>query len=346
MSRTVEERIADVRRLLAAANGVYRDRARLTADIARSTGLSREGVEVGFECLERDATDADLRALVDSAGDAERVHVILSANVFVAPLRAIAIARAASDHVSVRPSSRDPTLTHALVTMARDPAIAMARDRDGAIRDADRIDVYGRDETIALVRAQAKRSTVVRGHGAGLGIAVVTRAGDAGEAAEALAADIVPFDQRGCCSPRVAFVEGSSDRAEAFATALDDCLAAWERRTPRGTLSEGERADAARWRDVLAFVGRVWAGGHHVVALAPSGSPLSVPPSGRHVLVACTRSLEDVGAALGPIDRFVVSVGTNEPERLRSLAPPHARVVPLGRMQRPPLDGPVDRRTT
>ena len=79
MSRSVDERVRDVRRWLDAARAVHADRARHAAAIAASTGLSLEGVEVGFDCLERDATTAELRALVASAGDAASVHVILSA---------------------------------------------------------------------------------------------------------------------------------------------------------------------------------------------------------------------------------------------------------------------------
>jgi hypothetical protein len=66
------------------------------------------------------------------------------------------------------------------------------------------------------------------------------------------------------------------------------------------------------------------------------------------VLVVSAPSLDELVAPIAPIApiaRFVVSVGTNEPERVRPVAPPHARVVPLGRMQRPAFDGPVDRRS-
>src|SRR5579884_866613 len=103
MTRGTDERIADVRRLLSAARAVYDGRARLSGELARSTGLTPEGVELGFSCLEREAADDDLRALVAAAGDASDVHVVLSANVFVAPLRALAVARAASARVTVRP---------------------------------------------------------------------------------------------------------------------------------------------------------------------------------------------------------------------------------------------------
>jgi hypothetical protein len=357
MSRSVEERVRDVRRWLDAARAVHAERARHAAAIAASTGLSLEGVELGFDSLERDATTAELRALVASAGDAASVHVILSANVFVAPLRAIAIARAAADRVTVRPSSRDPTLAHALVAAAGDPAVTIAVDRDLSVLDADRIDVYGRDETIAQVRSRARPGVVVRGHGAGMGLAFVVHGhvGELAGAAEALAADVVPFDQRGCLSPRVAFVEGPPTHGEAFAAALHDRLSSLGSRVPRGDLTPDERSEGARWRETLAFAGRVWVGADHVVALAAPGMPLAIPPVGRHVLVVPVDSATAARERIGPIARFVVSVGRSgrdapagsRPFALASggFAPPHARVALLGRMQRPPLDGPVDRRS-
>jgi acyl-CoA reductase-like NAD-dependent aldehyde dehydrogenase len=184
-------------------------------------------VELGFSCLERDATEPELRRLVAAAGDTARVHVILSANVFVAPLRALAIARAASTQVTVRPTPRDPTLTRALVDAVGDDGIQIVGERDIAVIDAGEIHVYGRDETIAAVRASAAKGVVVRGHGVGLGVAVVTRAADLRAAAEALAADVVTFDQRGCLSPRIAIVEGDVSRAETFALVLHGRMGIW-----------------------------------------------------------------------------------------------------------------------
>jgi hypothetical protein len=351
MRRGVDERVRDVTRWLEAARDVYQRRGELAASIARSTGLSPEGVALGFESLERDATPAELRELAACAGDAAHVHVILSANVFVAPLRAIAIARAASGRVTVRPSPRDPTLAHALVAAARDPAVSIVDERDPAALEADRIDVYGRDETIAHVRAVARPGVIVRGHGTGLGVAFVSMpsidsAAKALEsAAEALAADVVPFDQRGCLSPRLALVEGTVAEAEVFAAALSDRLAAWGARVPRGSLGDEERAESVRWGEALAFAGRVWRGDHHVVGLAPPEMPLAIPPSGRHVLVVPVASVPAARALLATIERFVVSVGASVPERLAAVAPPGARHARLGQMQRPPLDGPVDRRS-
>ena len=97
-----------MRRLIEVARAVVTGRERFAEAVGRHTGLSAQGVELGFESLECDAGEADVRSLVARAGHATQVHVILSANVFVAPLRALAIARAAAERVTVRPSRGIP----------------------------------------------------------------------------------------------------------------------------------------------------------------------------------------------------------------------------------------------
>jgi len=339
-----EQRMANVRRLIASANAVYEDRRRFVPAIATATGLTPEGVELGFGYLERSASDRDLRTLVDGAGQVKRVHVVLSANVFVAPLRALALARAAAAVVTIRPSPRDPILTRELIERAADSSIAIVDERDVAAIEADQVHVYGNDETIDAVKARVRPSCVVRAHGAGIGVAVITRAADAGTASKALAPDVVAFDQRGCLSPRVVVVEGDDVYAESVASALYDELESWGKQVPRGALLPDERAAARRWLDTLSFGGRVWSGAHDVVALAPTGAPLMLPPPGRHVCVAAAASLQEAAAWLAPAARFVVAIGTDDPTRVAQFVPPHARLSPLGRMQCPPLDGPVDRR--
>ena len=334
--RSAADRARDVRRLVEAARAVVRDRARWAAEIAASSGLSPEGVERAFlRHVEVDASDDAIAALVARAGDAPEVHVVLSANVFVAPLRAMAIARAASGRVRVRPSRRDPTFARALVDGARDPAIAIA-DFDVANVDRGEIHVYGRDETIADVRRRAR--VKVRGHGAGMGVALVSRDARVDDAARALAEDVVAFDQRGCLSPRVAIVLGD---ARAFADALSAALADEERTVPRGVLSEDEAAEAARWCGSVAFAGELARGRAHAVAIAPASA---IPPPGRHVLVVPAADEAAAAAIVAPLARHVVAVGSDDAALAARVAPPHARRSALGDMQRPPLDGPVDLR--
>jgi hypothetical protein len=344
VTRTTGERVSAIRGLLMAARTVCEHRGALTSAIAASSGLSAPGVELGFGYLELEASDADLLALVEGVPQAKRVHVVLSANVFVAPLRAMLLARAAAHAVTVRPSPRDPWLTRALVDAADDPAIAIVDDRHVGALEADCIHVYGRDETIAAIRSAARAGTVVRGHGAGMGVVALTRAADVAAAATRIALDVVAFDQRGCLSPRVVLCEGDATRGESVARALHDELGAWETRVPRGALSESERAEARCWIDTVSFAGRVWQGAAHAVGLGPPRGPLAVPPPGRHVHLAPVESLEQAASLVAPLARFVVAVGTDDAERAAIVAPRHARVSPLGQMQRPPLDGPVDLR--
>ncbi len=344
MSRSRAERVSDVRRLLEAARRVYARRAELVPELVATTGLSAQGVELGFESLEREATDEQLEALVDAAGDAAHVHVVLSANVFVAPLRALALARAAAPRVTVRPSPRDPVVTRALVAEASGEGVAILDERDAARTGADAVHVYGRDETIAAVAAGAPPGTTVTGHGAGLGIAVVSPDADEPRAAQQLALDVVAFDQRGCLSPRLALVVGDEARASRFAGRLHLALEELDRRVPRGTLHPDEREAAVRWMETLAFSGRLWRSAEHAVGV-DGGDGLALPPPGRHLLVLAVADPAAPAARIAPLEGAVVTVGADDEPLARRIAPAHARIARLGAMQRPALDGPVDRRS-
>jgi hypothetical protein len=345
VKRTVADRIASVRGLLAAARDVYARRSSFIPELVRTTGLTSAGVTLGFEALERKATDEELASLVAAAGDIARVHVVLSANVFTAPLRAIALARAAADFVSVRPSPRDPTLARAIVEAARDRNIEIGEDREvGAIHPCE-VHVYGRNRTIREIRGRVQPDVIVRGHGAGIGVAIVTGKEWTKEVMP-LVSDVLMFDQRGCLSPRVVFVEGDQSLAATFSEAIHSELAFEHAQNhPRGALSPADRSEATYWADKAAFAGQLFVAEGHAVCCAQDFSPVLVPPPGRHLLVVPVRTVDAAFTALAPIARHIVAVGTNDPARVRALAPAHARVSALGRMQRPPLDGPVDRRS-
>ncbi len=304
--------------------------------LVQSTGLSPENVRLGLSEHLETATDAELEALAASVTPAARVHVILSASVFVAPLRAIALALAASDRVTVRPSRREPHFAKALIDHLRDARVTLAPNLQPEDVEEGEIHIYGRDDTIERVRARAKEHVTVRGHGNGMGIALVT--GDLAGAASALAADVVPFDQRGCLSPRVAFVVGD---ARAFAEHLFAALEERAKVIPRGALDAGELQDFAWWGSTVEYAGVLHRGASSAVGVLPE--PL-YPPSGRHVLVRPLLSVHDLPRVLDRDARFVIAVGSDAPGVAREVAPGHARVSALGAMQKPPLDGPVDRR--
>jgi hypothetical protein len=342
----VAARVADVRTLLAAANAVVADRGALVPELQRSTGLSAQGVELALSRhLELEATDAELAALASGVSAATQVAVVLSANVFVGALRAIALAIAAADDVIVRPSRRDPSFAVRLVgeaTMRGALGLRLEPSLDVAAVERGEIHVYGSDETIGAIRAKAR--VPVRGHGNGMGVAWVSARAEVGEAARALAEDVVVFDQRGCLSPRIAIVEGDTERASTFGEALHGALEAQASLIPRGEVPAAEESAAARYIATMTYAGRALVGVAHGIGIAQAGAPLFLPPPYRHVHVAPCATLAEARRLLSPLAAVVVAVGSDDPSGGRQLAPPWARLSSLGAMQRPPLDGPVDRR--
>jgi hypothetical protein len=177
-----------------------------------------------------------------------------------------------------------------------------------------------------------------------MGIAWISASAEIASAARALADDVVVFDQRGCLSPRVALVEGSLERADAFADALHAALGLLASEIPRGPLPSDVRAASDRYVATMTYAARVLVGTEHVVGIAPPGSPLVPCPAYRHVHVVACPTEADASALVAPMASSIVSFGSDDLAAARRLAPAWARTSPLGQMQKPPLDGPVDRR--
>ena len=208
--------------------------------------------------------------------------------------------------------------------------------------------VYGSDETAVAVRASLPREVLVRAHGTGLGVAVVTSAASLEEAARGLGADTIVFDQRGCLSPRVVVVLGERERGERLLQALAAELTDHGRVVPRGTLALEERAAATRYAETMSFMGEVVRGEDFAVALGADEGPLVVPPPGRHLTVAVARDLAAAKGLLAPLRTFIVALGTDDAasvgEAVLTGAAERVRISALGQMQKPPFDGPVDLR--
>jgi hypothetical protein len=321
--------------------------------LCSASHLTPEGIELALgRHLETDPSAEDLAALLASCGRAPRCHVVLAANVCTAALRAIAIAVATAESVTVRPSRRDPVLAGLLSRELIEDA--GFRAHRGAIAIAaqltpmpgDELHIYGSDETVDHFRDCVDDGVIVRSHGTGLGVALIGADADLSAAASLLAADVVPFDQRGCLSPRAALVEGDADRATAFAGDLDDALRREGERVPRGALDAGTRAEIAMYRATIDAVGQTFDGPHHLVGLDLAPRTLPLPPAARvvHVVPALA---PHAGVLLTPWSRYVTAIGYAGYGALADAIlklSPWARRSPLGAMQRPPLDGPVDRR--
>lgn len=338
---------ARVERLLRAARTLRDPTSELgreaRAELPETTRLSPEGVELALtECLEIAPTEAEIRALLESVRPARRALVLLPANVFVAAHRALALALASSETVLVRPSRREPRFV-SLLARAEPGLLEIVSELTAESGDA--YWAYGGEETLASVRARLPTGAELHAEGPGWGAAVVAAESVTEATAAALARDIVPFDQRGCLSPRLALVRGSADDARRFAELVAAALASLERTVPLGALDPEERADAARFRDTAAYAGTPFPAGSGTVAALP-GAVRWLAPNGRNLAVV---AVDDPVTLLAPLRAELTALGVALPEEERRRlveALPHARESAIGAMQRPLFDGPADRRGT
>ncbi|MCC6526433.1 MAG: proline dehydrogenase [Polyangiaceae bacterium] len=326
------------------------------AALAVATGLSRAGIDLALRShLEHSPSAAELDALLSGAERAPRCSVVLAANVCTAALRALACAVACAPLVCVRPSRRDGVLAGLLVREAQhlaayapepgtEPPLELVTELRAA--PGELVHAYGSDATLARLERALPPGVELRAHGSGFGLAAVGADSDLSEAARALAADVVPFDQAGCLSPRVALVAGGAARAEDFALRLDTALDAAARVVPRGVLAPATQAALARFEATFAAVGLARASASHVVGFDPAPEVLVLPPAARAVLVVAAEPAR-VAGLVGPYAAALTALGAvgdrNLADAVAALAP-HARRSALGAMQRPPFDGPVDLR--
>lgn len=323
----------------------------LVRALAAESGLHEANVVWALDhALELSPTEEELEQFVRLAPHRTAVLVVLAANVLVAPLRAIAWALAQSDRVVVRPSRRATVFTRALsdavpalglevLELSDDPASDVTRAIE-ALPEGAAVHAYGGRATMdAIAAVAAPRDVVTELHGPGFG-AVVDDAEAIVAHADAIAADVIAFDQAGCLSPRIVVViespaSSGSDRHR-VAEALHAALAREGRSIPRRTLDPTEAAALARARDAAIFAGRALEGSEHLVVELPTATLL---PVGRALPVIGVRSVDDALAALSALGPELATIGTS-----LSLSLPGVRMAPLGGMQTPPLDGPVDRR--
>jgi hypothetical protein len=327
----------------------------LVEAIAAESGLSPPGVILALEeILEVDRAPAELDRFLahprlSAVGERASAAVVLSSTVPTAGFRAIAWALAQSPRVVVRPSRRCRALVSAIAETAPGiVALAPSSDRPeddlhalvAGLGSNGALHVYGGDGALATAKEATKQRADlhVELHGPGFGV-IVAGDRDIEERARAIATDVAAFDQRGCLSPRLALVVGDVSRA---ADALHAALSALDVQVPRGSLDDHERAEVRLARETARFAGRLLEGAGHAVYELPASSATPVGPVGRNLPFIGVRGIEEAVDRLRPFSGRLTHVGTVEGwrEALATLAP----TCPLGAMQRPPFDGPVDKR--
>jgi hypothetical protein len=293
------------------------------------------------QSLELDATPVELSNLVASVVPCHAAHVLLSSNVFTSALRAIALAIAQSSQVFVRPSRREATFARLLHEAAPEAFTIVQELRPLA---GDHLWAYGSDETMAAISGSPWPDVVLHAHGYGYGILAVSAPEVLSDSDfTAMAIDICAFDQRGCLSPKLALVCGNEKSVEMFAMRLSGALEQLSETMPIGHLADAELAARARHRELWRYLGTCFESAAALVTLDVEQGPATLAPGCRSMHI---RRVDDLVPELLAQEAMLTSVGTSEPD-IRSLSGtlPRARVTHFGRMQRPPLDGPADRRT-
>jgi hypothetical protein len=299
---------------------------------------------------------------------AERAHgpaltvLVLAGNVFHAAAESIVRALLVKSACCVKPSARDPLfpLLFARALAAADERLAAAlavvywRGGDAAAEravfaEADAVVVEGGAEAVAGARDRTPATARFVAHGPKVSFAVVSEGAAADpETARAAAHDVAAFDQQGCVSPHLVYVEGEEAAARAFAGRLAGALARVEAERPRGRITPAEAGDIQQLRGAAEFrpgaevladpTGTAW-----TVIVQPDPA-FALSCLNRVVHVRPLARLDDLPGLLTPVRPYLQTVGVAGDaalyRRVAELTGPLgvARVCPLGRMAHPPAD--------
>lgn len=351
--------------IAAAARSLEAPGAAAVDALAASSGLSAPMVRWALETTARTATEDTLAALLaDAPGRREPVRLValvLSGNVFTAPIRAIALPLLGGAPVLAKASSRDDVLPRLFgaALLAADPDVGAALEvltfvggdvalEDAMLAECEVLSAYGSDATLATLRARLPERARLLAHGHGLGVAYVpaaalAHAGATTALAHAAALDVAAYDQRGCLSPHAIFVEHGAD-AHGFAAALSGALDALAKTLPRGALPVEAAAQQQQWRGVAMARGDLREGDGFAVSVEV-GQRLRVTPGYRNVSVLTT-SAADLAERLAPLGPHLKALGVAGEEDLSRQLPTGLtpRLSAIGKMQTPPFDAPVDGR--
>jgi hypothetical protein len=220
-----------------------------------------------------------------------------------------------------------------------------------AMGEADAVVVYGGDEVAGALQRMVRPGARFVLHGPRVSFGMVGRDAHGGTADQVARATAI-FDQHGCVSPHVVYVEQGGDIApDDFAGKVAEALQTLEEELPRGPLTPAEAAAIQQVRGAAEFRE---IGGHHVRVLAGAGTRFTVvfdddasfAPSclNRTLWVKPVADLQDVPGLVRPFRRFLQSAAiAGAGERLHSLAVQLARlgvtrITDFERLPWPPME--------
>jgi len=221
---------------------------------------------------------------------------------------------------------------------------------------ADCVAATGSDETLAAIRRALPGHVRLAGHGTRVSFGFVAKEALAGRHPETVAAraalDVAAWNQLGCLSPHVIYVEeGGNVGAEGFADLLAGQLEALEKTHPRGQLAAREAAGIASRRSFYEVRAahspdtKMWASAESTAwtVVLETEARFQVSCLNRFVYVKAVNDVNQALEGAEPVRDKISTVGlASSGARAAELAQQFARwgarrICPLGEMQRPPL---------
>jgi len=215
---------------------------------------------------------------------------------------------------------------------------------DALYAQADTVLAYGGNDSLQAIQRRLPVTTRFLAHGHKLGFGVVSAATldtlRAPAVARRAAWDVMRYDQQGCYSPQVFYVQrGGPVSPREFAGYLAGELANLQRRYPRRALDLAESTSLAKWRQSIDWQVTApasesgLAGDHSVagligdyaaawsVAYTDDAQPLAPSALQRSILVAAIDDLSDAVSAVASRREFLQTAGiAATPEQLYHLA--------------------------
>ena len=290
---------------------------------------------------------------------------VLAGNVPGAGLDSVIFSLLVKSATLVKTSSAEPVLPALFARSIRDidPNLGAclsvvswpggnAELEDLAYGRADMVVASGSDASLAAIRRRTRGQFIGYGHKVSFGLVTKESLTDAKEIAHKAAYDVALYDQQGCLSPQLIYVEeGGAVTPEEFAALLAVGLAHWQTELPRGpvppevsTAIRGVR-DEAEWQTL--------AGKDIVLHASPNGTDWTVvydadpifvqSPLYRTIRVKPLRNITQLGGILHAWRPYLEAVGVaSGSARIATLADTLGtlsvnRVCPIGTMQHPPL---------
>lgn len=317
--------------------------------------------------LDRFVPDPRADRLVHAAGPDLLVHV-LAGNVpgvtVTSLVRALLVKSASLARIPRAEPVLAPLFAHALAGVDRGLGSCIGltwwpRERDdltrAALADAGAVVVYGGPDAIAAASSHAPAGVPILDHGPRVSFGFVARealieTGSAARTAAAVAEATALFDQQGCVSPHLVYVErGQGTDPRAFAGLVADALERLGARIPPGRRSTAEAAAihraraAAEFRAIAGHDTELFAAETTAATIIYEGDPaFSASPLNRVLRVKPLDDLDRLPDLLLPVRTLLQTAGYAGPtDRIAALAPRLTaagvtRIAPFDAMAFPP----------